>query len=133
MAFPEDVHRHEIRSARAVQRRNSSAAEAPSKPRILTLPVLKTGGRPVRGKVLRRATVGPGGRDGYPAKQLESGHARLRELESETAQVQQTLLRVSGAIIALEELLNPAEGNGGESLAAEVGMEQPREPARKTT
>lgn len=62
-------------------------------------------------------------------RELESGQARLSELESETAQVQQTLLRISGAIIALEELLKPAEENEGGQAAEEAEGEQPPEPA----
>ena len=42
-------------------------------------------------------------------REFATGQARLRELESEQMQVRETLLRISGAIQVLEEML---EKNG---------------------
>jgi predicted nuclease with TOPRIM domain len=41
-------------------------------------------------------------------KEFETGQARLRELEAEQAYLRETMLRISGAIQVLEEML--AEG-----------------------
>jgi predicted nuclease with TOPRIM domain len=38
-------------------------------------------------------------------KEFETGQARLKELETEEAYVRETLLRISGAIQVLEEVL----------------------------
>ncbi|MGK5110676.1 hypothetical protein [Geodermatophilus sp. CPCC 205506] len=40
--------------------------------------------------------------------ELQLGETRLRELEREQTQLQQTLLRISGAVQVLQELLDPA-------------------------
>ena len=40
-------------------------------------------------------------------RELATGRERLHELERETGQVQQTVLRISGAVQVLEELLGP--------------------------
>jgi predicted nuclease with TOPRIM domain len=45
-------------------------------------------------------------------KEFETGQARLKELETEEAYVRETLLRISGAIQVLQELL---EKNGREA------------------
>jgi predicted nuclease with TOPRIM domain len=37
--------------------------------------------------------------------EYETGHARLRELETESAYVRETLLRITGAIQVLQEML----------------------------
>lgn len=46
-------------------------------------------------------------------KEFETGQARLKEIEAEQAYLRQTMLRISGAIQVLEELL------GEESKAKE--------------
>jgi predicted nuclease with TOPRIM domain len=38
-------------------------------------------------------------------KEYETGQARLRELEAETTYVRETMLRISGAIQVMQELL----------------------------
>jgi len=38
-------------------------------------------------------------------KEFETGQARLKELETEAAYIRETLLRISGAIQVLQELL----------------------------
>lgn len=38
-------------------------------------------------------------------KEYEAGQARLRELETETGYVRETMLRISGAIQVIQELL----------------------------
>lgn len=43
-------------------------------------------------------------------REFETGQARLRELESQEAQLRQTLLRISGAVQVLEEELGRGEG-----------------------
>jgi predicted nuclease with TOPRIM domain len=50
-------------------------------------------------------------------REFEAGQIRLQELEAQEAQVRQTLLRISGAIQVLEEMLGQGEsrqGTGGE-------------------
>jgi predicted nuclease with TOPRIM domain len=47
-------------------------------------------------------------------KEYEMGQARLRELETETAYVRETMLRISGAVQVLEEAL-ATESKPGES------------------
>jgi predicted nuclease with TOPRIM domain len=43
-------------------------------------------------------------------KEFEAGQARLRELESEQAYVRETMLRISGAIQVLQEIIDGAKG-----------------------
>jgi hypothetical protein len=43
--------------------------------------------------------------------ELQLGEARLRELDREQIQVQQTVLRISGAIQVLEELMDQPAGS----------------------
>jgi hypothetical protein len=45
--------------------------------------------------------------------ELQLGETRLRELDREQAQVQQTVLRISGAIQVLDELLGTPSGAAG--------------------
>lgn len=57
-------------------------------------------------------------------KEFEAGQARLRELETEQAYTRETLLRISGAIQVLEEVLaqeekEPAGSSAPGSHAAE--------------
>jgi predicted nuclease with TOPRIM domain len=40
--------------------------------------------------------------------EFETGQAKLRELETEQAHLRETLLRISGAIQVLQEILRPA-------------------------
>lgn len=42
--------------------------------------------------------------------EFETGQARMRELESQEAQLRQTMLRISGAIQVLEEMLSSETG-----------------------
>lgn len=42
--------------------------------------------------------------------EFEKGQKRLEELETETNHIRQTLLRISGAIQVLEEILTQTEG-----------------------
>jgi predicted nuclease with TOPRIM domain len=53
--------------------------------------------------------------------EFESGQKVLAELEAKQASVRETLLRISGAIQVLEELLN------SDAEAVENGQEQPEE------
>jgi predicted nuclease with TOPRIM domain len=50
-------------------------------------------------------------------KEFEVGQARLRELEAEQAYLRETMLRISGAIQVLEELIGKAKP---EPVAAET-------------
>ncbi len=50
--------------------------------------------------------------------EFESGRQRLQQLESQAREVQQVLLRISGAIQVLEEELGRANGNAAPSAAA---------------
>lgn len=45
-------------------------------------------------------------------EQLELGEKRLRELEEERAELQQTMLRIAGAAQVLDELLAAETSNG---------------------
>ena len=54
-------------------------------------------------------------------KEFEVGQNRLRELETEQAYVRETMLRISGAIQVLQELIEgpkQEEGDGGRTLEA---------------
>jgi hypothetical protein len=50
-------------------------------------------------------------------EQLQVGEQRLRELDEERAQLQQTLLRIAGAAQVLDELLGAENGNGAAPVA----------------
>ena len=53
-------------------------------------------------------------------KEYETGQARLRELETETQYVRETLLRISGAIQVIQEMLSqPGEQEDAETLSSE--------------
>ena len=51
--------------------------------------------------------------------EFEAGQKMLAELEAKEADVRQTLLRISGAIQVLEEMLAPADPNGSSVEPAE--------------
>lgn len=51
-------------------------------------------------------------------KEYETGQARLRELEAETNHVGETMLRISGAIQVIQEMLNSNEQEKGESASS---------------
>ena len=48
--------------------------------------------------------------------ELALGEARLTELQREQAQLQQTLLRISGAVQVLDELIGPSGGTAPEPV-----------------
>lgn len=52
-------------------------------------------------------------------KEFEAGQARLRELEAEQAYVRETMLRISGAIQVLQELVGESKPG---PVAAETAM-----------
>ena len=52
-------------------------------------------------------------------REFETGQARLRELESEEAYVRETILRISGAIKVLEEVLS----GSAEETALKIGRD----------
>jgi predicted nuclease with TOPRIM domain len=52
-------------------------------------------------------------------KEYETGQARLRELEAETNRVGETMLRISGAIQVIQEMLNESnEQEKSESVSS---------------
>ncbi|MEN3334207.1 MAG: hypothetical protein V7641_3572 [Blastocatellia bacterium] len=55
-------------------------------------------------------------------KEYETGQTRLRELESETAYIRETMLRISGAIQVIQEMLEqqkPQADAAGRAAEAE--------------
>jgi predicted nuclease with TOPRIM domain len=55
-------------------------------------------------------------------KEFEVGQARLRELEAEQAHVRETMLRISGAIQVLQELVDePTAGAGAAEATTATG------------
>jgi uncharacterized coiled-coil protein SlyX len=59
--------------------------------------------------------------------EYEAGQKMLAELEAKQASLQQTMLRISGAIQALEELLTSGEPRSG-AAPAEAGDAPPAPP-----
>ena len=53
-------------------------------------------------------------------EQLRVGEQRLRELDEERVQLQQTLLRIAGAAQVLDELLGAESANGSAPAADEA-------------
>jgi predicted nuclease with TOPRIM domain len=54
-------------------------------------------------------------------KEYETGQARLRELEAETNHVGETMLRISGAIQVIQEMLNDSNDQEKSESAASGG------------
>lgn len=54
-------------------------------------------------------------------KEYETGQARLRELESETAYIRETMLRISGAIQVIQEMLEQETPQADAARASEAG------------
>ena len=55
-------------------------------------------------------------------KEYDTGQARLRELETETAYVRETMLRISGAIQVIQEMLDQEKPQeDGKARASEAG------------
>jgi len=48
-------------------------------------------------------------------KEFETGHSRIRELEQEQAYLRETMLRISGAIQVLQELMDQANAESAEN------------------
>jgi predicted nuclease with TOPRIM domain len=48
--------------------------------------------------------------------EFETGQQRLAEVENQAASLRQTLLRISGAIQVLEEVLSEPEGGGARTV-----------------
>jgi predicted nuclease with TOPRIM domain len=55
-------------------------------------------------------------------KEYETGQARLRELESETAYVRETMLRISGAIQVIQEILEKDEQQDDRVESVQTGQ-----------
>ena len=55
-------------------------------------------------------------------KEFEAGQARLRQLESDQAFLRETLLRISGAIQVLQEIVEEPKAQSG----AEKEMDNPK-------
>ena len=60
-------------------------------------------------------------------KEFETGQARLKELETEEAYIRETLLRISGAIQVLQELL-AKDGTEKDNEAPRLNDETASEP-----
>ena len=54
-------------------------------------------------------------------REYETGQARLRELEAETNHVGETMLRISGAIQVIQEMLNDSNEQAKSESAASGG------------
>lgn len=58
--------------------------------------------------------------------EYEKGLSQLRQLESQSTSLRETLLRISGAILVLEELLNTptavASGDGQKAVIPPTGV-----------
>jgi predicted nuclease with TOPRIM domain len=57
---------------------------------------------------------------GVLKKEFETGQTRLRELASQESILRETLLRISGAIQVLEELLAESKSDEGRARSPEV-------------
>lgn len=64
-------------------------------------------------------------------KELETGQAELEKLEKQRAYLHETVLRISGAVQVLEELL--AEGQGAEQDGGRLGEELQYAPSQTQT
>ncbi len=61
-------------------------------------------------------------------KDFEVGEKRLRDLEAETVRLRETMLRISGAIQVVQELLNPPQApNGAAEHEPVVSAAAPRQ------
>lgn len=61
-------------------------------------------------------------------REFELGQQRLRDLEIEQTRLRETVLRISGAIQVLEEMLAPA-GDGGDRLNGSIKATDPASAA----
>ena len=57
-------------------------------------------------------------------REFETGQAKLQELEQQQIRLRETLLRISGAIQVLDELLVNAEENQSTSSVKDEGVTQ---------
>lgn len=63
-------------------------------------------------------------------RDLEIGQTRLREIEAQQIQLRETLLRITGAIQVLEEMLAPSSDDGQDDSQSIETVDSPR-PARE--
>jgi hypothetical protein len=59
--------------------------------------------------------------------ELDKGQTQLRQLESQSSSLRETMLRISGAIMVIEELLSPSasvtSGDGHQAAVTSRGTE----------